>query len=66
MPEVHLATVLALLAVTALLTGGVMLAIGLARLGQISKSVPYPVVGGFLAATGWLLVARAIEFGTGK
>ncbi len=63
--EVAVATMLALLVVMALLTGTLMLLIGLARLGQVAKSVPYPVVGGFLAATGCLLVLRAIEFGAG-
>ncbi|NDR59573.1 cyclic nucleotide-binding domain-containing protein [Aliiruegeria sabulilitoris] len=64
-PEVAFASILVLLAVTAVLTGAFMLLIGLARLGQIAKSVPYPVVGGFLAATGFLLVLRALEFGSG-
>lgn len=61
-PDVVFATVLALLAITGVMTGGLMMVIGLARLGQIAKSVPYPVVGGFLAATGCLLLIRAVEF----
>ncbi|RYH11581.1 cyclic nucleotide-binding domain-containing protein [Tropicimonas sp. IMCC6043] len=60
---VTVASVFVLLALIALSTGALMLAIGLARLGQIAKSIPYPVVGGFLAATGWLLVVRAAEIG---
>ncbi|MDV7143954.1 SulP family inorganic anion transporter [Tropicimonas sp. TH_r6] len=63
--EVAVATVMVLVVVTALATGALMLLIGLARLGQVVKSVPYPVVGGFLAATGCLLVLRAVQFGVG-
>lgn len=59
------ASVVALLSVTALTVSVLALVIGAARLGQIAKSIPYPVIGGFLAAAGLLLVARAIEFGAG-
>jgi sulfate permease, SulP family len=31
----------------------------------LSRFLPYPVIGGFLAGTGWLLVAGAIEFTAG-
>ena len=39
-----------------LLAGAVMFLIGALRWGQLLRFVPYPVVGGFLAATGWLLI----------
>ena len=42
--------------VTALLTGVFFLLLGLLRLGGFVRYLPYPVVGGFLAGTGWLLV----------
>ncbi|MFO1172545.1 MAG: SulP family inorganic anion transporter [Hyphomicrobiaceae bacterium] len=52
-----------LLAVTlsTLMTGLVLYAIGALRLGQLLRFVPYPVIGGFLAASGWLLITGAIE-----
>ena len=50
-----LATVLVAISLTTLLTGIVFLALGYFKLGGLVRFVPYPVVGGFLAGTGWLL-----------
>jgi len=50
-----LTTVLVAITVTTLLTGLFFLALGFFRLGGLVRFVPYPVVGGFLAGTGWLL-----------
>jgi SulP family sulfate permease len=54
--QARLATVLVAIAVTALLTGAFFLALGLFKRGGLVRFLPYPVVGGFLAGTGWLLV----------
>jgi len=54
--EESLITVLAAIAVTTLLTGAFFLALGTFKLGGLVRFLPYPVVGGFLAGTGWLLV----------
>ncbi len=54
--EDRFATVLATITATALLTGAFLLALGLFKLGGLVRFIPYPVVGGFLAGTGWLLV----------
>jgi sulfate permease, SulP family len=54
--EDKLATVLVAIACTALLTGVFFLALGFFKLGGLVRFLPYPVVGGFLAGTGWLLV----------
>lgn len=54
------ATVVALILVTTLLTGGFLLLIGSFGLGELVRYIPYPVVGGFLAGTGWLLVQGGI------
>ena len=35
------------------------------RLGAWLRFVPYPVIGGFLAASGWLLITGGIEVMTG-
>jgi SulP family sulfate permease len=54
-PELAAPTVLALLAVSTLATGLTLFALGSLQLGGLVRYVPYPVIGGFLAATGWLL-----------
>lgn len=59
-PEALFATVLVTLAVAAACTGLAMLALGYFGLGNIIRFIPYPVMGGFLAATGYLLIMGAI------
>ena len=49
------ATVVAAIALTTLITGSVFLLLGQFRLGSLVRYLPYPVMGGFLAGTGWLL-----------
>lgn len=55
-PARALATAVATMAVTTLAAGAVFLALGLFRLGALVRYLPYPVIGGFMAGTGWLLV----------
>ena len=50
-------TVLAMIAVTSLATGLTFLAMGYFRLGEIARFVPFPVIGGLLAGTGYLIAA---------
>jgi len=59
-PSELLATVLALILVSTILTGAVLLLLGVLRLGGLVRYIPYPVIGGFLCGTGWLLVQGAI------
>jgi len=54
--ETILTTIMAAIALSALLTGVFFLALGFFKMGKLVRFVPYPVVGGFLAGTGWLLV----------
>ncbi|NJN85748.1 MAG: SulP family inorganic anion transporter, partial [Leptolyngbyaceae cyanobacterium SL_7_1] len=61
-PQVRLATVLAAIAFTTVLTGLSFFLLGFFKLGNLIRFIPYPVVGGFLASTGWLLVMGAIGF----
>ena len=58
--EVKFATVLVIIATTSLLTGLFLLALGYFKLGGLVRFIPYPVIGGFLAGTGWLLVQGSI------
>jgi SulP family sulfate permease len=55
-PEQKLSTILVAIGLTTALMGGAFLVLGFLRLGQLVRFVPYPVIGGFLAGTGWLLV----------
>ncbi len=54
-------TILAMIASTSLLTGLFFILLGQFKLGSLVRFLPYPVVGGFLAGTGWLLVTGGIE-----
>ncbi|MET0697749.1 MAG: SulP family inorganic anion transporter, partial [Acidimicrobiia bacterium] len=54
-------TVLVMIAVTALATGLVFLLMGYFALGDIARFVPFPVIGGLLAGTGYLILVGAIE-----
>ena len=53
-PDVFLTVIAATLVVT-VLCGVSFLVLGWRRWGSLIRFVPYPVVGGFLAGTGWLL-----------
>jgi len=61
--EARLNTILITIAITILLTGIFFLALGYFKLGKPVRYISYPVVGGFLAGTGWLLVRRKIAAG---
>jgi sulfate permease, SulP family len=58
-PDVFLTVIAATLVVT-VLCGVVFLVLGWRRWGNLMRFVPYPVVGGFLAGTGWLLLTGGI------
>jgi sulfate permease, SulP family len=53
-------TVVAATVVVTLTTGIAFALLGVFRLGNLVRYVPYPVVGGFLAGTGWLLFKGGI------
>ncbi len=59
-------TVFALIAVTTLLTGAVLVLLGSARLGYIVRYIPHPVVAGFMGVNGTLLFFGAVRLATGK
>jgi sulfate permease, SulP family len=63
-PDVFLTVVAATLVVT-VLCGVIFLVLGTFRLGNLVRFIPYPVVGGFLAGTGWLLFKGGIYIASG-
>jgi sulfate permease, SulP family len=63
-PDVFLTVIAATLVVT-VLCGIVFLLLGTFRMGNLVRFVPYPVVGGFLAGTGWLLFKGGIYVASG-
>jgi SulP family sulfate permease len=63
-PDPFLSVVAATLVVT-VLCGVLFLLIGTFRLGNLIRLVPYPVIGGFLAGTGWLLLKGGIYVASG-
>jgi SulP family sulfate permease len=59
--EIKFMTVAAVLAFSAFLAGVVFIIVGRFRLANLLRFMPYPVVGGFLAGTGFLLVMGGIN-----
>ena len=51
------ATMVAAIAISSLLFGITLFLLGAFRLGNLIRFIPYPVVAGFLAGVGWLLVS---------
>ena len=47
------------IALTSILVGIFFFILGTLKLGKLVRFIPYPVVGGFLAGTGWLIVKFA-------
>ena len=58
-------TVAVTIALTTIICGLFFLGLGYFNLGGLVRFLPYSVVGGFLAGTGWLLVTGSISMMTG-
>jgi SulP family sulfate permease len=58
-------TVMLIFTAATILSGALLYGLGVFRWGSYFRFVPYFVVGGFLAATGWFLIAGAIRMTTG-
>lgn len=54
-------TLICSLAFSSLFVGGALFAIGRLKLGHLVRFIPYPVLGGFLAGTGWLIAKGAFS-----
>ena len=59
-------TMVALLILSSVVTGLVFLAIGHLRLAELFRLIPYPLMGGFLAGTGWIITLAAVSMMSGE
>lgn len=57
--ETVFVTVMTAIMVSSVFTGLVLWLVGTFKLGKLIRYIPYPVIGGFLAGTGWFLTAGA-------
>lgn len=64
-PRVQCVTILVVIALTSLFTGVGLYLLGRFQLGNLIRFIPFPVVGGFLAGSGWLLSLGAVRVATG-
>lgn len=60
-PEAAYHTVVTGIILSTLATGLMFFLIGQFKLGNLVRYIPYPVIGGFLAGTGWLITRGAFE-----
>ena len=65
-PGAQFSTVAVVVALTTLAAGLLFLFLGLFRLTGLVRFLPYPVIGGFLAGTGWLLLIGGIGMMAGR
>ena len=63
--QTALSTVVAMIATCTLLFGLTMLAMGMLRLGKLAQMIPYPVVAGYLAGVGVLVLLVTVQFLSG-
>jgi sulfate permease, SulP family len=65
-PQTAVQTVMVLFTIATLLSGALLYLLGVCRWGSYFRFVPSSVVGGFLAATGFFLVAGGVRMLTGR
>jgi SulP family sulfate permease len=61
-----LAPTLIALSLTTALTGLLLCVLGFTHAGRAIRFVPFPVIGGFLGATGWLMITGAMQVMTNR
>jgi len=64
-PDAAIQVVMLVFTAATLVTGALLYCVGIFRWGSYCRFVPYFVVGGFLAATGWFLIVGGIRMATG-
>lgn len=55
-PDELFATVYLIIVLSSVITGGFLLLLGLMRAGGLIRYIPYPIIGGFMAGLGWLII----------
>ena len=65
-PESTYHTVVVGIILSSLATGLIFFLIGQFKFGNLVRFIPYPVIGGFLAGTGWLITRGSLEVMTGQ
>src|ERR1700685_2455012 len=61
-----LAPTLIAMSLATALTGGLLCLLGFTHAGRAVRFVPFPVIGGFLGATGWLMMTGAVQVVTDR
>ena len=64
-PEAMAATVICTILVATFMTGALMTLMGMLRLGTLARSIPYPVIGGFIAGLGYLIIRGGVSVALG-
>jgi len=59
-------TLVVAIIITSIASGIIFILMGWFKLGRLVRFIPFPVVGGFLAGTGWLLIIGAVGVMLGK
>jgi SulP family sulfate permease len=63
--ETIFANIFTVILLATLMTGIAFVLLGYFKLGNLVRFIPYPVMGGFLAGTGWILVKAGMDVSTG-
>lgn len=59
--EILFATIVLTISLASVLTGLFFLILGVLRAGNLIRYIPYPIIGGFLAGSGWILIQGALN-----
>ncbi len=65
-PQAAIQNVMLIFTAATLLSGALFYGLGACRLGSYFRFVPFFVVRGFMAATGWFLIAGSLRMSTGR
>ncbi len=55
-PQLLFATTYLIILLSSIITGGFLLLLGVMRAGGLVRYIPYPIIGGFMAGLGWLIL----------